>query len=340
MDVSIIVPVFNEQDNVLPLHEELTAEMTRLGRSYEVLYIDDGSRDDTAERLLRIAGGDARVRVVRFRRNHGQTAAMQAGIDHASGKVLVFLDGDLQNDPADVPRMLDALDESVDLVHGWRKRRRDRFWDRRLPSTIANWVIARVTRFPVHDLGCTLKVMRREIASELELYGEMHRFIPILAHQRGARCVEVETHHRPRKNGRTTYGISRTLRVLLDLITVKFLLDYFPSPMKFFGLAAVGCACVAGASALAVGWMKIRHGVDMTGNPLLLLLVLSTMVAVQFLSLGVLGEVGARTYFQAAARRAYSIRSLTNFPGDSVQRAAFRAPSVRTAHRLVDQARI
>jgi glycosyltransferase involved in cell wall biosynthesis len=199
MDVSLIVPVLNEQDNVRLLYEEITKALKSLARPYEILFIDDGSRDGTWARLQELASCDSRVRLVRFRRNFGQTAALRAGIDHASGDVIVTLDGDLQNDPADVPLLLAKLDEGYDLVHGWRKERQDAWLHRRLPSRLANWLIARVTRFPIHDLGCTLKALRRELAVELELYGEMHRFIPILAHQRGARCLEVVTHHRARR---------------------------------------------------------------------------------------------------------------------------------------------
>jgi len=317
MDVSLIVPVFNEEDNVQLLYEEATAAMRDVPRQYELLFIDDGSRDATWSRLESLAARDGRVRLVRFRRNFGQTAALQAGIDHASGDVMVTLDGDLQNDPADIPMLLATLDEGYDLVHGWRKQRQDAWLHRKLPSRLANWLIARVTRFPIHDLGCTLKAMRRELAVELELYGEMHRFIPILAHQRGARCCEVVTHHRPRRFGKTKYGLSRTIRVVLDLLTVKYLLDYFASPMKLFGMAGIWCAVVAMISGSAVGVMKFWRGIDMTGNPLLLLTVLSVMVAVQFISLGLIGEVMARIYFGTQSKRSYAVRQLVNLNDDS-----------------------
>ena len=235
MDVSVVIPIFNELDNLGPLHEQLDQVLSKLRHAYEILFIDDGSTDGSVERLREIAQRDARVKVVCFRRNFGQTAAMQAGLQMAAGDVIVTMDGDLQNDPNDIPVMLEKLDEGFDLVHGWRKHRQDAWLNRKLPSKIANWLISKVTRFPIHDLGCTLKVMRREIARELELYGEMHRFIPILAHARGARCAEVVTKHHPRRHGKTKYGIGRTSRVILDLITVKYMLSYFASPMKLFG---------------------------------------------------------------------------------------------------------
>ena len=238
--VSLVIPLYNEQDNVRPLYQQLRNVMDNLGRPVEAVFVDDGSNDATIERLSEIVKTDKRVCVVRFRRNYGQTAAMQAGLEYASGDVIVTLDGDLQNEPADIPMMLDKIDEGYDLVHGWRKHRQDTLLTRKVPSQLANRLISYVTGFPIHDLGCTLKAMRREIADELELYGEMHRFIPILAHWRGAKCVEVETRHHPRRFGTTKYGLSRTVRVVLDLITVKYMLDYYSSPMKLFGRIGFG----------------------------------------------------------------------------------------------------
>lgn len=322
MSVSLVIPMFNERDNVEPLYERLEAVCPRLPAPVEIIFVDDGSSDGTAERLDELAARDRRARIVRFRRNYGQTAAMQAGIHYASHDIVVTLDGDLQNEPDDIPMMIERLGEGYDLVHGWRKNRNDAFVSRKIPSRIANWLISRVTRFPIHDLGCTLKVMRREIAQELELYGEMHRFIPILAHARGARCLEVAVRHHARQFGRTKYGISRTVRVILDLITVKYMLDYFASPMKLFGrfgLAAIAVAFVAACSTVA---MKLS-GIDMTGNPLLLLSVLSLMLGVQFLGLGLLGEVAARIYYGMQTRQNYAVRELVNFASDRpIRRAA------------------
>ena len=313
MSVSVVVPVFNEVDNVLLLHGQLVEALRELNRPFEILFVDDGSTDGTVERLRELAALDRSVKVVRFRRNFGQTAAMHAGLQHATGDVIVTLDGDLQNEPGDIPMMVRKLEEGYDLVHGWRKDRHDALVSRKIPSRIANWLISRTTRFPIHDLGCTLKALRREIAQELELYGEMHRFIPILAHARGARCVEVVTRHHARRFGQTKYGIGRTVRVVLDLITVKYMLDYFASPMKLFGKFGLMCGAVGMFAAVATVLMKLIGGVDMTGNALSLLTVLSMLGSVQFLSLGLLGEVNARIYYASQPKQNFAIRELINF---------------------------
>jgi glycosyltransferase involved in cell wall biosynthesis len=238
---------------------------------------------------------------------------MHAGIQHAAGDIIVTIDGDLQNDPADIPRLVAKIEEGYDLVHGWRKHRQDRFLNRKLPSKIANWLISRVTGFPIHDLGCTLKALRRDLAQQLELYGEMHRFIPILAHQIGARSCELVTNHRARKFGTTKYGIGRTTRVVLDLMTVRFLQKYFDSPMKFFGKLGMLVGGLAFLAALGVVGMKLFAGTDMTGNPLLLLSILATILSAQFFSMGLLGEVNARIYFANGRRQNYQVRDLVNF---------------------------
>lgn len=307
MKLSVVVPIYNEQENIGLLHGELTRALEPTGMSYELLFVDDGSRDASVARLSELAAADAQVRVLRFRRNYGQTSAMQAGLEHARGDVIVTIDGDLQNDPADIPMMVAKLDEGYDLVHGWRKQRQDAWLNRKLPSKLANGLISWSTGFPIHDLGCTLKAIRREIASELELYGQMHRFIPILAAQRGARCVEVVTHHRARQFGQTKYGISRTLQVVLDLCTVKYMLDYFANPMRLFGRFAAVCAAAGAGAGVATLVMKWRGGVDMTGNPLLLLTIVCWLTAVQLLSLGLLGEVAARIFYQRERRRPFAI---------------------------------
>src|SRR4051812_1912439 len=280
MMISVVVPICNELDNIPLLYQQLAAVLPSIGKPWEIVFVDDGSTDGSIQRLRDLAGRDERVKLVCFRRNYGQTAALHAGIEHAAGDVIVTLDGDLQNDPLDIPTLVAKLDEGHDLVHGWRKLRQDTLLTRKVPSRIANWLISKVTRFPIHDLGCTLKAMRREIADELELYGEMHRFIPILAHQRGARCCEVVTRHHPRRFGQTKYGLSRTLRVVLDLITVKYMLDYFASPMKLFGRFGLACFGVAMVAGLGTVGMKLAAGTDMTGNPLSLLSILGTMAAI------------------------------------------------------------
>lgn len=312
MSISVVVPIYNELENIPLLFEQLAAVLPGLSRPWEIVFVDDGSRDGSVQRLKELAASDRRVKVVQFRRNYGQTAAMQAGIQHASGDIIVTLDGDLQNDPLDIPMMVQKIDEGYDLVHGWRKQRQDTLLTRKLPSRIANWLISRTTGFPINDLGCTLKAIRREIAQELELYGEMHRFIPILAHQRGARCVEVVTRHHPRRFGLTKYGLSRTVRVVLDLITVKYMLDYFASPMKLFGRFGLACCAVAMLAAVGAVAMKFAAGTDVTGNPLTLLAVLGVIAAIQFFSLGLLGEVTARIYYANQTKQNYAIRELVN----------------------------
>ncbi len=312
MDVSVVIPIHNERENIPLLYDQLNEALSQLERSYEIVLVDDGSTDGSYAQLVQLAARDGRVKVIQFRRNYGQTAAMQAGIQWATGDVVITMDGDLQNDPADIALMLAKIDEGYDLVHGWRKNRKDAWLNRRLPSQIANALISRVTGFPIHDLGCTLKAIRREIACELELYGEMHRFIPILAHARGARCVEVVTRHHARRHGVTKYGISRTARVLLDLMTVKYILSYFASPMKLFGQIGISFSIIAGLAFCGTLAMKLFGNVDMTGNPLLLLTVFGMMASFQFFSLGLLGEVSARIYYGSQNKQHYAIRELVN----------------------------
>ncbi|PHS01513.1 MAG: glycosyltransferase [Blastopirellula sp.] len=313
MSVSVVVPIYNEEENVPLLFDQLHQVLSQSDREYELIFVDDGSTDSTGAELRKLAEKDSHVKVIEFRRNYGQTAAMHAGIQHASLDVIVTMDGDLQNDPTDIPMMLDKIDEGYDLVHGWRKNRQDAFVNRKLPSKIANWLISKVTKFPIHDLGCTLKAIRREIAQELELYGEMHRFIPILAHEHGARCVEVVTKHHARRFGETKYGIGRTTRVVLDLLTVSYMQNYFSSPMKLFGRLGIGCVLLSMVAGLSAVGMKLGAGVDMTGNPLFMLSVLSTILGGQFFSLGLIGEVNARIYYSNQEKQPYKVRELVNF---------------------------
>lgn len=318
MSVSVVVPIYNEIENIPLLHTAVTKVMQQLDQPYELILVNDGSKDGSTAALESLAADDKNVKVIEFRKNYGQTAAMQAGMQAAGMETIILLDGDLQNDPTDIPMMLAKLDEGYDLVHGWRKNRQDTFINRKLPSKIANWLISRVTGFPVHDLGCTLKAVRTNIAQELHLYGEMHRFIPILAHWRGAKCAEVVTNHHPRRFGQSKYGISRTTRVILDLMTVKYFIQYIVSPMKLFG--SIGLLALVGglASGVATCWMKVSQGVDMTGNPLLLLTVMSLMMGVQFLFFGMLGELCSRIYFASLNQTNYTIRRMLNFDEPSI----------------------
>jgi len=323
MDVSVVVPLYNEKENVGPLHAALTAVMQRLDVEYELILVDDGSRDGTVEQLKAIADTDPSLKVVLLRSNFGQTAALSAGLRHSTGDIVVTLDGDLQNDPNDIPMMLAKLAEGYDFVHGWRKNRQDALVLRKIPSRIANRLIAKVTQVDVHDLGCALKVMHGEIARELRLYGDMHRFITILAARNGARCCEVVTRHHARQHGTSKYGISRTTRVILDLITVYYLTRHLRSPMRLFGGTGLVCGAVGIAAAIATVGMKVLGGVDMTGNPLLMLTVLSAMLGVQFLALGLLGELGTRIFYEVRGGEPYAVRELLNFgQTDAVVRRA------------------
>lgn len=331
MKISVVVPVFNEHQNIRRLYDALAPVLNHLPHDSEMLFVDDGSTDGSYQELRALCEADDRVKVVRFRRNFGQTAAMNAGLHLANGDVIITMDADLQNDPLDIPLLLDKLAEGYDLVHGWRKNRQDAWVNRKLPSKLANWLISKVTGFPVRDLGCTLKAMRREIAQDLQLYGEMHRFIPILANWRGARCAEVVTRHHPRRFGTSKYGISRTMRVLLDLITVKYMIQYLTSPMRLFGKIGLLSGTLGMISATATVAMKLLQGVDMTGNPLLLLTVFASFVGLQFIVLGMLGELGVRTYYESQQKQPYTIRELVNFNDET----ATRDPGVRvhTRHR-------
>ncbi len=321
--ISAVIPLYNEEENVPVLLERLVPVLGSLTEDWEIILVNDGSSDRTQTVLEQYAQEEPRIRVIELRRNYGQTAALAAGIHHASKEVVVTLDGDLQNDPADIPRMVEELLRGkYDVVHGWRRHRQDSFLLRSLPSRIANWLIRKVTRVPVHDLGCSLRVMRREIAQELELCGQMHRFVAVLAHWRGARSTEIITRHYPRRFGQSKYGLERTIGVFLDLLTVKFILDYFSSPMRFFGRVGIGCILVGLLAAVGTLSMKIVQAVDMTGNPLLLLSVFSFMIGIQFMSLGLLAELCVRVYYTSKGGEIFPIRKCINLPATQPEQEA------------------
>lgn len=332
MKLSVVIPIKDERDNLRPLHEALTAALAPLlgaagpaGLSdYELLLVDDGSTDGSPALLDELAARDGRVKVVALRRNFGQTPALRAGIDFATGDVIATMDGDLQNDPADLPMLLAKLAEGHDAVFGLRKRRQDRLLVRKLPSLAGNWLIRKVTGVAIKDMGCTLRVMRRELAEALPLYGEMHRFVPVLAKMHGARVAQVDVNHRPRVAGVTKYTLSRTVRVLLDLITVKFLHSYLTRPMHALGVPGLAAVALGLVSLLATVWMKYgaSEPVFMTGNPLLLLSVGLELVGVQFLSMGLLGELLARTYFESQGKASYTVRATRNLEAAPRRRAA------------------
>jgi glycosyltransferase involved in cell wall biosynthesis len=331
--LSVVIPIKDERDNLPRLHEELTKALApHLGKpgpsgldDYEVILVDDGSADDSLKILEGIAKGDPRIKVVALRRNYGQTPALRAGIDAASGDVIATMDGDLQNDPMDLPRLLELLHEGErDAVFGLRANRQDGLFLRKIPSLLGNWLIRQVTGVEVKDMGCTLRVMRRDLAEALPLYGEMHRFIPVLARMHGARVTQVPVNHRPRVAGVTKYTLSRTFRVLLDLITVKFLHTYVTRPMHALGMPGLVAMFLGLLAFLATIGMKYfsPNPVFMTGNPLLLLSVGLELVGVQFLSMGLLGELLARTYFESQGKPSYSVRSTLNLASPPTRRAA------------------
>jgi len=313
MDLSLIVPVYNEEESIPPLFKAILSALDPLNLDWEVLFVEDGSRDRSLDVLKELAkSDDNHVRVIAFRRNFGQTAAIVAGIDHAAGETIVLLDADLQNDPADIPMLLAKLDEGYDLVSGWRKDRKDG-WLRRLPSRMANWLISQVTGVHLHDYGCTLKAYRREALAGFRLYGETHRFIPVFAHSVGARITEVPVRHHSRQYGRANYGLERTVKVLLDLFTVKFLLSYSNKPIYLFGGA--GFVLILG-SAVGLAYLFIRrifYDVAVLGSPLFQIAVMLAILGFQSILMGLIAELLARTYHESQAKPTYTVREKINF---------------------------
>jgi glycosyltransferase involved in cell wall biosynthesis len=310
--LSVIIPIKDEEDNLFPLYHRLCDALASSPVPLEIVFVDDGSTDRSASRLFELADKDSRLKVVRLRRNFGQTAALMAGIDYASGEVLVTMDGDLQNDPRDIPALVEKLEEGFDVVLGQRVNRRDSFLIRTLPSRVANWLIRKVTGVPFRDFGCTLRAMRRDVAESLPLYGEMHRFVPALAQQGGARLAQIPVHHNPRLAGKTKYGLSRSVRVLLDLMTVQFLNRYVTRPMHLFGAIGFLLMFLGLITLAATVVMRIVHDVHMSRNPLLLLSVMLELCGVQLFSTGLLGELLARTYFESQDKSPYQIRETRN----------------------------
>ncbi|NTU41819.1 MAG: glycosyltransferase family 2 protein [Nitrospirales bacterium] len=309
MTVTVVVPLYNEEENVQLLHERLKEVLEEIPGGYELIYVDDGSSDKTLRLLEDIQKADEHVVVLSFRRNFGQTAAFAAGFDYAQGDVVITMDGDLQNEPKDIPRFLDAI-RDCDLVTGWRKDRKDVFISRKLPSKIANWLIGKVTGVRIHDYGCSLKAYRKEVVKNLRLYGEMHRFIPAVANWYGVRIKEIETTHHPRLRGKSKYGISRTIKVLLDLITVKFLQSFSTKPIQFFGPMGMILTLSGLGISGYLGLQKILYNASIGGRPLLLLGVLLIIVGVQFIGMGLLGEMMVRVYHESQRKPIYTIRQV------------------------------
>lgn len=334
MQFSIVVPFLNEQENIPPLYMKLTEVMDGIGEPYELVFVDDGSKDNTFKVLSDIYEHDRRVNVVRLRRNFGQTAALKAGFDFARGEVIISMDGDLQHDPDEIPRFVEKLEEGYDLVSGWRHQRKDAWLTRQLPSRIANWMMAKLSGIELHDFGTTFKAYRREIIQEIQLYGELHRFIPALASSSGAKIAEVPIQNLHRKNGKSNYGIGRSIRVFLDLMIVKFLLDYSTRPLQFFGLLGMAGASAGLAIAAYLGIDKLLHHTDTIAEhgPLMLLAVVLFLSGVQLLSLGLLGEITSRTYYESQNKSIYALREVKSHrkeTGDSAESSRASGSSER-----------
>jgi glycosyltransferase involved in cell wall biosynthesis len=315
LELSVVIPIKNEAAGLEELHRELTQTLEAWGRSYEVIVVDDGSTDSSFEVLARIQLSDPRWRVIRFRRNFGQTAAFSAGFAHARGRLIATSDGDLQNDPRDIPAMIRKLeDEQLDIVCGWRRNRKDAFVSRLLPSMVANRLISWATGVRLHDYGCSLKIFRADVVKPLKLYGEMHRFIPAIASEQGVQIAEVVVNHRARRHGSSKYGISRTIRVILDLLTVKFLLSYSTRPVQIFGLIGIAMA-VPGTIILAyLAYVRLFGEQSIGNRPLLLFGILLVFTGVQLITLGLLAELQARTYHESQNKPTYVIREIREAP--------------------------
>jgi glycosyltransferase involved in cell wall biosynthesis len=321
---SIVVPFYNEQESIPPLYMKLTEVMDSIGESYEMVFVDDGSKDNSYKVLSDIYEHDRRVNVVRLRRNFGQTPALKAGFDFARGEVIISMDGDLQHDPEEIPRFLEKIEEGYDLVSGWRYERKDHWLMRQVPSRVANWLMAKLSGIDLHDFGTTFKAYRREILQEIQLYGELHRFIPALASSTGARIAEVPISNLERKSGKSNYGIGRTIRVFFDLIMVKFLLDYSTRPLQFFGLLGLAGTGIGFLLALFLLFQKfLYHQAIMTEHgPLLLLSIALFVSGIQFISMGLIGEITARTYYESQNKAIYALREVKSHRkemGDSAE---------------------
>lgn len=314
IDVSIVLPVKNEEESLKELHSKLTDELIKLGLEYEIIAIDDGSTDSSFKVLKELSQSDPRLKAIKFRRNFGQTAALSAGFHHAKGDVIITMDSDLQNDPADIPRLLEKINEGYDVVSGWRADRKDKFISRRIPSILANKLIVKMTGVNIHDFGCTLKAYRKDVVDNINLYGEMHRFIPALAKWVGAEITEIKVQHHARKHGKSNYGISRTTRVFLDLMTVKFLLSYSTKPMRPFGIMGLGSGFLGFLICLYLSIGKVFFPSEATSltrrMPMLLLGILLILVGIQFLTMGLLAEIMIRTYYESQSKPIYHIKEI------------------------------
>ncbi|MFC2029423.1 glycosyltransferase family 2 protein [Chloroflexota bacterium] len=316
MDISVVVPVLDEEESLPLLHERLTEALAEAGYEYELIIIDDGSTDRSFEILCELQAQDEHLRVVRFRRNFGQTAAFAAGFDRAQGDVIITIDADLQNDPADIPALVSKMDEGYDVVSGWRLNRQDRFLDRRLPSIVANWLIGWVTDVRIHDYGCSLKAYRRDVLADVQLYGELHRFIPALAHAAGARVTEIPVSHHPRRYGKAKYGLSRTVKVFLDILAVRFLMSFSTRPIHIFGLLGLGSFLVGSLVLTYLAAVRLFFQQPIANRPLTLLGILLVMLGVQLVTSGLLAELVTRTYYESQGKRIYTVREELGVAGN------------------------
>lgn len=315
--ISVVIPIHNEEDNLLPVYQGVKKACEQSGDTWELIFVDDGSVDKSYAAMQSINRGDSRVKVIQLRRNFGQTSALAAGFDHARGDVIVTMDGDQQNDAADIPRLLAKLDEGYDVVSGWRKERKDPLFSKRIPSMLANKLAARLTGVHLHDFGCTLKAYRRDVIDEINLYSDFHRFIPALAASIGASVAEIQVAHHPRINGTSKYGAARIILGFLDLISLTLLLNFMSRPMRVLGGFGLLLMAATGLSGLATLLMKFILGADVTGNPLLYLTILLSILGIQFIGLGFLGEMTMRTYFETQRKPTYVVRDILG--GDSTE---------------------
>lgn len=310
--LSVVLPVYNEEESLLLQYKAVSGAVKKIGKTYEIIFVDDGSVDSSYEILKGMSVKDKNVKLVRFRRNFGQTAAMAAGIDYSSGEIIVFMDSDLQNEPEDIMKLLDKIDEGYDVVSGWRANRQDKLFSRKIPSRIANWLIAKVTGVPLHDLGCSLKAYRGEILRQVNLYGEMHRFIPVHASWIGARITEVPVGHHARQFGQSKYGIKRTFKVLLDLITVKFMGSYSTKPIYIFGGTGIIILLLGVLSGISVIAMKFFMHLNMIRNPLLLMTVMLVIIGILFIQMGIIAEILIRIYHESKELPPYRVKDTVN----------------------------
>ncbi len=317
-ELTIVVPVYNEEENLAELHAQIVGACEKLKRTFEIIYVDDGSTDKSYANLKTIQKNHAAVVLIRLRKNFGQTAALSAGFDHAQGDIIITLDADLQNDPQDFAMLIAKLEEGYDLVSGWRIKRKDRFLTRKLPSAMANWLISVITGVKLHDYGCTLKAFRQDVVKNIDLYGEMHRFIPAIASRMGVNIAEVKVNHHPRRHGKSKYSVFRFVKVVLDLLTVKFLLSYSTRPLQIFGVFGLISGALGGAIGIYLSYQRLVLQVSLANRPLLLLAILLLVIGFQFITLGLLAEIMVRAYHESLEKRIYYVREIIDSEADTI----------------------